>query len=75
MKEFRNFDILVDLIVKPFNIINIAKRILKHFQDRYKVEKTESERALLGFLMAKLQKIDPDIIVVSSINKIHLNTF
>lgn len=30
-----------------------------------KIEVMSSERALLGFLLAKINKIDPDIIVVS----------
>lgn len=32
-------------------------------RSRTKVEKSDTERALLGFLLAKIHKIDPDIVV------------
>ncbi|XP_068206264.1 DNA polymerase alpha catalytic subunit-like [Palaemon carinicauda] len=47
-----------------------------------KIEKTDSERALLGFLLAKIHKIDPDVIVGHDIfsfdlsvllHRVHLN--
>jgi len=35
-----------------------------------KVEVIASERALLGYLLAKIHKIDPDLIVVSIQNEV-----
>lgn len=49
---------------------------LKDALPRYrstKIEKMETERALLGFLLAKIHKIDPDIVVGHDIYGFDLN--
>jgi len=44
----------------PFDL---TKALEKHNKTAAKVDKMDSERALLGFLLAKIGKIDPDIII------------
>ena len=46
--------------VFPFDL---SDHVSKHKKE-VKVEVIAQERALLGFLLAKIHKIDPDIIVV-----------
>jgi hypothetical protein len=38
------------------------------FQNNMVIEQALSERALLGFILAKIHKIDPDVIVVGIIS-------
>ena len=51
------------------NIIQLSGKYLSRFglfqMKSTKVDMVGTERALLGFLLAKIHKIDPDIIVVS----------
>ena len=46
--------------VWPFDF---PKVLQQHNQKAAKIDKIDSERGLLGFLLAKIQKIDPDVIV------------
>lgn len=44
----------------------VLKILMSLFSQNGKVEIAGTERTLLGFFLAKMHKIDPDVLVVSS---------
>ena len=53
----------IGTISLSFFAFDLTKALEKHNKTAAKVDKMDSERALLGFLLAKIGKIDPDIII------------